>query len=83
MFLGDGEGNLILPGHAFKTGKRPYQRLRSADFNKDGKLDVVTNRFGSEMPLQFCSVMARAVCVTRPARHSQRGRRRGPLQLMT
>ncbi|MGD0736910.1 MAG: VCBS repeat-containing protein [Terracidiphilus sp.] len=42
MFLGDGQGNLILPGQAFKTGKRPYQRLRSADFNKDGKPDVVT-----------------------------------------
>ncbi|HZD50080.1 MAG TPA: VCBS repeat-containing protein [Silvibacterium sp.] len=42
MFLGDGAGNLILPGQAFKTGKRPYQRLRSADFNKDGKPDVVT-----------------------------------------
>jgi hypothetical protein len=42
MFLGDGNGNLILPGHAFKTGKRPYQRLRSADFNRDGKPDVVT-----------------------------------------
>jgi hypothetical protein len=42
MFLGDGEGNLILQGQAFKTGTRPYQRLRSADFNKDGKPDVVT-----------------------------------------
>jgi hypothetical protein len=42
MFLGDGKGNLILPGQAFPTGKRPYQRLRSADFNKDGKPDVVT-----------------------------------------
>jgi len=42
MFLGDGEGNLILPGQAFRTGKRPYERLRSADFNKDGKPDVVT-----------------------------------------
>lgn len=42
MFLGDGKGNLILPGQAFNTGKRPYQRLRSADFNKDGKPDVVT-----------------------------------------
>ncbi len=42
MFPGDGKGNLILPGQAFKTGKRPYQRLRSADFNKDGKPDVVT-----------------------------------------
>jgi hypothetical protein len=42
MFLGDGAGNLILPGQVFKTGKRPYQRLRSADFNKDGKPDLVT-----------------------------------------
>ena len=42
MFLGDGGGNLRLPGQAFKTGKRPYQRLRSADFNKDGRPDVVT-----------------------------------------
>jgi hypothetical protein len=42
MFLGDGQGNLILPGQAFKTGKRPYQRLRSADFNHDGDPDVVT-----------------------------------------
>lgn len=42
MFLGDGKGNLILPGQAFNTGKRPYERLRSADFNKDGRPDVVT-----------------------------------------
>ena len=42
MFLGDGAGNLMLPGRAFSTGKRPYQRLRSADFNHDGHADVVT-----------------------------------------
>lgn len=42
MFLGDGAGNLILPGRAFDTGKRPYERVRAADFNKDGKADVVT-----------------------------------------
>jgi hypothetical protein len=42
MFLGDGQGNLILPGRSFNTGKRPYERLRSADLNKDGKPDVVT-----------------------------------------
>ncbi len=38
----DGKGNLILPGKSFPTGKRPYERLRSADFNRDGKPDVVT-----------------------------------------
>ena len=38
----DGVGNLLPPGRLFHTGKRPYQRLRSADFNGDGKPDVVT-----------------------------------------
>jgi len=43
LFLpGDGQGNLITPGRRFHTGKRPYQRLRSADLNGDGKPDVVT-----------------------------------------
>ena len=42
MFFGDGAGNLITPGRIFNTGKRPYQRLRTADFNRDGKMDVVT-----------------------------------------
>ena len=47
MLLGDGAGNLIPPGRLFNTGKRPYQRLRSADFNKDGKPDVVTTDMDS------------------------------------
>jgi hypothetical protein len=42
MLAGDGAGNLILPGKTFGVGKRPYERLRTADFNKDGKMDVVT-----------------------------------------
>ncbi|MGH9730688.1 MAG: FG-GAP repeat domain-containing protein [Candidatus Acidiferrales bacterium] len=42
LIPGDGKGNLILPGKSFPTGKRPYERLRSADFNRDGKPDVVT-----------------------------------------
>jgi hypothetical protein len=42
LLLGDGHGNLVTPGRFFDVGKRPYQRLRSADFNKDGKPDVVT-----------------------------------------
>ena len=42
LLPGDGAGNLIPPGRPFNTGKRPYQRLRAADFNKDGKPDVVT-----------------------------------------
>jgi hypothetical protein len=42
LFLGDGQGNLQLPGMTFPVGKRPYQRLRAADFNKDGHMDIVT-----------------------------------------
>jgi hypothetical protein len=42
MLAGDGAGNLNGPGRIFNVGKRPYERLRTADFNKDGKMDVVT-----------------------------------------
>jgi hypothetical protein len=42
MVPGDDKGNLILPGKLLNTGKRPYERLRSADFNGDGNPDVVT-----------------------------------------
>jgi hypothetical protein len=47
LIPGDGNGNLLLPEKAFDTGKRPYQRLRSADFNGDGKPDVVTTDLDS------------------------------------
>jgi hypothetical protein len=53
MLLGDGAGNLILPGQIFNTGKRPYQRLRSADFNKDGIPDVVT----TDMDINAVSIL--------------------------
>ena len=46
MIPSDGSGNLILPGTALHTGKRPYQRVRSADFNGDGKPDAVTTDLG-------------------------------------
>lgn len=42
LLLGDGYGNLVTPGQFFSVGKRPYQRLRSADLNKDGHPDLVT-----------------------------------------
>ena len=47
MIPSDGNGNLILPGTLFHTGKRPYERLRSADFDGDGKPDVVTTDMDS------------------------------------
>jgi hypothetical protein len=42
LLLGDGKGGLITPGHFFPVGHRPYERLRTADFNNDGFPDVVT-----------------------------------------
>ena len=52
LLLGDGVGNLIGPGQFFSVGKRPYQRLRSADFNKDGKPDlVITNLDGNNVTI--------------------------------
>jgi len=41
LISGDGKGNFS--GQKFyKVGKRPYQRLRAADVNKDGRVDIVT-----------------------------------------
>lgn len=42
LLLGDGTGRLVTPGTFFPTGRRPYERLRSADFNHDGHPDIVT-----------------------------------------
>jgi FG-GAP-like repeat len=53
LLPGDGAGNLIPPGRPFHTGKRPYQRLRSADFNHDGRTDVVT----TDMDINAVSIL--------------------------
>jgi len=42
VLRGDGTGRLITPGSFFATGRRPYERLRTADFNHDGHPDIVT-----------------------------------------
>jgi hypothetical protein len=42
ILRGDGMGRLITPGSFFATGRRPYERLRTADFNHDGHADLVT-----------------------------------------
>ncbi len=42
LLLGDGKGGLATPGRYFAVGRRPYERLRSADFNHDGLPDLVT-----------------------------------------
>jgi hypothetical protein len=48
LLLGDGKGGLRTPGHYFPTGRRPYERLRSADFNHDGHPDVVTTNLDDD-----------------------------------
>ena len=39
---GDGAGALAGTRQMFSVGKRPYERLRTADFNHDGHPDIVT-----------------------------------------
>lgn len=39
----DGRGNLILPGKFFQSDTHTDQGVRSADFNKDGHPDIVSN----------------------------------------
>ena len=42
VLFGDGKGGFRLPGTFFAVGKHPYQRLRVADLNGDGKSDIIT-----------------------------------------
>ncbi len=46
VIFGDGKGNFGQQS-SYKVGKRPYQRLRAADVNKDGKPDIVTTNLES------------------------------------
>ncbi|HEX3282962.1 MAG TPA: VCBS repeat-containing protein [Pyrinomonadaceae bacterium] len=42
VVFGDGKGGFKTPGTFLTVGKRPYQRVRAADVNGDGKADVIT-----------------------------------------
>ena len=42
VLFGDGKGDFASPGVSFAVGQMPYQRVRSADVNKDGRADVIT-----------------------------------------
>ena len=48
LLSGDGKGGLHTPGRYFPTGRRPYERLRAADFNHDGHPDVVTTNLDDD-----------------------------------
>lgn len=42
ILFGDSINGFKTPGRFFKVGKMPYQRLRAADLNLDGNMDIVT-----------------------------------------
>jgi hypothetical protein len=42
VVFGDGKGNFASPGVSFSVGKMPYEKLRVADVNRDGKPDIIT-----------------------------------------
>jgi len=42
LIEGNGTGELVGTRQMFQVGRRPYERLRSADFNEDGHADIVT-----------------------------------------
>ncbi|MBW8876206.1 MAG: VCBS repeat-containing protein [Acidobacteria bacterium] len=45
VLFGNGKGGFASPGRMFPVGRMPYQRLRSADVNRDGKPDLLTTNF--------------------------------------
>ncbi|HEX3555075.1 MAG TPA: VCBS repeat-containing protein [Thermoanaerobaculia bacterium] len=45
VLFGNGKGGFASPGRTFPVGRMPYQRLRSADVNRDGKPDLLTTNF--------------------------------------
>jgi hypothetical protein len=45
VMFGKGDGAFQTPGVKFDVGKMPYQRLRTADVNKDGNADILTSNF--------------------------------------
>ncbi len=48
ILRGNGTGRLLTPGTFFSTGRRPYERLRTADFNHDGHSDIVTTNLDDD-----------------------------------
>jgi FG-GAP-like repeat len=45
VLFGKGDGTFQSPGMKFDVGKMPYQRLRTADMNEDGNIDIITSNF--------------------------------------
>lgn len=46
ILFGEAVSGFITPAKFFNVGKMPYQRLRTADINRDGNTDIVTTNLG-------------------------------------
>ena len=54
LLFGKGDGTFQTPGTKIDVGQMPYQRLRTADLNSDGKADLVTSNFeGASVSVLF------------------------------
>ena len=42
ILFGDGDGRFATPGTYVAVGRHPYQRVRVADLNGDGRADIVS-----------------------------------------
>ena len=52
VLWGDPRGGFTAPGSTFAVGRLPYQRVRAADVNGDGRADIVTaNREGASVSI--------------------------------
>ena len=55
ILFGDSINGFKTPGKFFKVGKHPYQRVRVADINMDGKDDIITtNLEGDNVTILLC-----------------------------
>lgn len=48
ILFGDGKGSFKTSGSLLSVGKHPYQRVRVADVNGDGKADIITTNLGAD-----------------------------------
>ena len=55
VLFGDGKGSFGTPGTYVAVGKHPYQRIRVADLNGDGRADIVSpNLEGDNVTILLC-----------------------------
>jgi len=68
VLFGDGKGGFTSPGTTFDVGPHPYQRVRAADLNGDGRGDIVTADSADGTITLFLSTGAEDLRAKPPAR---------------